>query len=792
MTTISFRNVNNALSVVVARRANGTVPRVPTGSLRDVRSDLLASGEVTGIDFCHRYAAAADQWLAECAEGAAAADNSRLALVAVGGYGRGELSPFSDLDLLLIHDSVRRVDDVANRMWYPIWDAGISLDHSVRTPKEVLAVAAEDLRVALGLLDARVIWGSDALAKPVIDKVRERWSGLWGDRFLAELEAQMAVRHEQFGDLADLLEPDLKEARGGLRDVNALEAVRWAFPDVARFASFDEVFSARDTLLAARVAIHRVTLRSGDRLLLQDQDQVAASAGYADADVLMTSVSAAARVVARASDACWRRRRHWMQFGSTSPAAATSMGDGIELYDGEVRLANGAPTKTDVTLCMRLAACAAAHDRPIALESLERLAVESPSPPTPWPSALRKAFVDLLGAGDGLVGVVEALDAYGLFSRHVPEWDHVRAFHQRNAYHRFTVDRHLLETVRHAWERANDVSQPDLLLLGALFHDIGKGLAGDHTEIGTDLTQSIGPRIGLSDADSATLVLMVRHHLLLSDVATRRDLDDPVTIRYVAAAVGDEQTLELLHALSRADGIATGPSAWGQWKAQLVDELAARVRRVLQGHDLVVASPHHGDITEAVAAEGLVVRLEGDWLIVATEDRPGLLAAVTGALALLGIDIRSADLAGIDGVAIDRFYCVPGPRGWPTTEALSAAITRAIEDPAGLRLGLGERAATYSGRRRSARPIEAVARAIPAASDASSVVEVVAVDEIGLLSRIAQEVAAAGFDVTAARLTTVGDVAVDTFYLRSPTGGPLDVEEMDRLVHAIDTVIVAR
>jgi [protein-PII] uridylyltransferase len=351
------------------------------------------------------------------------------------------------------------------------------------------------------------------------------------------------------------------------------------------------------------------------------------------------------------------------------------------------------------------------------------------------------------------------------------------------------VDRHLLETVLNARSSLTEVAHPDLLLLGALFHDIGKGLAGDHTEVGIELVQSIGPRIGLSDADAATLTLLVRHHLLLSDVATRRDLDDPATIRYVAAAVGDEQTLELLHALSRADGLATGPSAWGAWKAQLVDELTSRVRRVLQGHDHVVVARHHADILDDVRDEGLVVRRDGDWIIVATTDQPGLLAPVTGALALMAIDIRSADLAVHDGIAVDRFYCVPGPRGWPEDSEVRDAITAALADPASTHRRLAERSAAYPPRRRSAQPVVPHARLIPAASDAASVVEVVAVDELGLLSRVALTVAEAGYDITAARLSTVGEVAIDTFYLSGADGGPLQGHQMDSLLSALSELV---
>jgi [protein-PII] uridylyltransferase len=758
-------------------------------SLRDRRSELLQRTDIGGITFCRAFSGEADEWLRDIAVNAGGSTPSGVALIAVGGYGRGELSPYSDLDLVLIYDGYRNIEQLADQLWYPVWDAGVGLDHSVRKVKEVFAVAETDLRVALGLLDARLIWGDSGVAQPVLDRVRQLWARDWGDRWLPELESQMAVRHEQHGDLADLLEPDLKEAHGGLRDVNVLSAVRVAFPEVELTTNFNEVFRARDELLRARVALHALAGRDLDRLLLQEQDQVARVVGALDADELMQSISSAARVVARTSDTAWRRRGNWRQRGQLPPAAATAVADGIELYDGEVRLSANAPVQSDATLTLRLAAAAAELDRPIALDSLRSLARDAPAVPTPWPTQILMAFVRLLGTGTGLVSVVEALDAHELFTRHVPEWRVVRSYHQRNAYHRFTVDRHLLEAVLNARASITEVSRPDLLLLGALFHDIGKGRAGDHTEVGIELVQAIGPRMGLRDDDTATLVQLVRHHLLLADVATRRDLDDPATIRYVAAAVGDEQTLELLAALSRADGLATGVSAWGGWKAQLVDDLVVRVRRVLQGHDLLIVPRANHQLLDEVTSAGVVVRREGDWLIVATLDQPGLLATITSALALLAIDIRSADVTSIDGVAIDHFYCFVGPRGWPDDQAIVGAVRSGLDSPNELRAKLTARAASYSTKPRSAHPINATAHPLPAASETSSVIEIIANDEVGLLSRLAGIVAEQGFDIAAARLSTVGDVAIDTFYLRAANNGPLSADELSTLVNALNDAI---
>ncbi len=789
--TNSFQNVNIVLSHAIGLDPNGTVREVDTETLRQRRGALLDNHDLKGIAFCRAYAAAADEWIVRIADTAVGAAPSRVALLAVGGYGRGELSPYSDLDLLLVHDSVRKIDKFADAIWYPIWDEGVRLDHSVRTPKEVVAVAEEDLRVALGLLDARLVWGDGAVATPLIEKVRTLWSTKWGDLWLPDLEHQMVIRHETHGDLADLLEPDLKEAHGGLRDVNVLAAVRWAYPEVDAITNFDEVFAARDVLLDARVALHAQSGRELDRLLLQEQDQVARRVGATDADALMREISGAARVVARTSDTAWRHRNQWRRRGGGAPEAAQSLEDGLELYDGEVRLSAHAPVATDVTLTLRLAAAAAEEDRPISFDSLVRLAADAPEVPVPWPSQLLTAFVRLLGSGAGLVLAVESLDAHGLFSKHLPEWQWVRSYHQRNAYHRFTVDRHLLEAVLYARSSLSDVSRPDLLLLGALFHDIGKGHGGDHTHVGIDLVHNIGPRLGLRDDDTTTLVQLVRHHLLLADVATRRDLDDPATVRYVAGALGDEQTLELLAALSRADGLATGTTAWGPWKAQLVDELARRVRLVLQGHDPVIEPKLRHDLLREVASAGLVVRREDDWVLVATADQSGLLATITAALAMLAIDIRSADVLSADGVAVDRFYCVPGPRGWPSDDALVSAVRDGLADPASLTSRLATRAASYATKRRSAQEVSTGAHLLPAASESATVVEVIALDEVGLLTALAGTVAAEGFDISAARLSTVGDVAIDTFYLRADGTRPLHDEEVTTLLARLNDAIHA-
>ncbi|MFB9840660.1 HD domain-containing protein, partial [Actinoallomurus acaciae] len=223
------------------------------------------------------------------------------------------------------------------------------------------------------------------------------------------------------------------------------------------------------------------------------------------------------------------------------------------------------------------AAAAAQAGLPLAISTVERLARETQPLPVPWPAEARDALVTLLGAGTPAIGVWEALDQVGLIERLMPDWERVRNRPQRNPVHTFTVDRHLVETAARAAAHTRDVARPDLLLVGTLLHDIGKGWPGDHSKTGAVMARDLGERFGFDADDVRVLETVVRHHLLLPETATRRDLDDPVTIETVAEAVGDSVVLETLAALAIADGQATGPAAWGAWKAGLYAAIARRL-----------------------------------------------------------------------------------------------------------------------------------------------------------------------------------------------------------------------
>jgi [protein-PII] uridylyltransferase len=757
-------------------------------SLRDRRSRLLAEPGLRGQEFCRRYAAEADAWLSGLAERAAGDVKRRLALVAVGGYGRGSLCPYSDLDVVLVHNGHRDIGKVADAIWYPVWDQGVHLDHSVRRPSEVLSAAAEDVRVALGLLDGRLVWGETKVAEPLLEKARAAWRDRLGARYLPLLQQQMAERRATAGDVAFLLEPDLKESHGGLRDVSVLRAISAFAPLLADYADLESLNGATALLTDIRVELHRLAHREHDKLLLQDQDQVAAALGFVDADALMLAVSTAGRQIAWVSDDVWQRRRLWdptpppkRRFrrhasDHATPPTPVDLGPDLVEVDGEIAVTSLAPVSVDASLPLRLAATAAELDRPIAKGSLHRLADRMPPPGDPWTDETRAALVSLLALGRPAVEKIESLDQHGLLVRLIPEWAAVRNKPQRNAYHTYTVDRHLLEAAALAAGLTDTVERPDLLLIGTLLHDIGKGFPGDHTTVGIEVVDRIATRMGFAPADVAILVDLVRQHLLLPDTATRRDLDDPTTISRVAQAVGNRLTLHLLAALTEADSRATGPSAWGAWKAGLVADLVERTDRVLQGEtefaapDRIVTS--NRELMAEVRATGLPsVSLQPPHVIVAAPDRPGLFSSVAGALALNGMDVRAANVGGEDGVAVEVFTVEVARGTWPDTAKLREDLAAVLADRLAIGERLSERERVYPLRRGSAAHLPGSDVTVDnEASETATVLEIRALDEIGFLHRITRTLFDAGLDVVSARVSTLGEMVVDAFYVRESGG----------------------
>ena len=725
-----------------------------------------------------RRTAQVDRWLA----GLLGAEPD-VALLAVGGYGRRELLPRSDLDVVLLHGGRDDIASVADRIWYPVWDSGAELDHAVRTVPQARRVARHDLKVALGLLSARHVAGDPDLTERLRAGALEDWRAAAPVR-LAELHAAHDERTRICGELAFLLEPDLKEARGGLRDVHAIQAVAaaWVAP-----APGPRVRTAYEQILDARHALHEVTGRRLDRLVLEEQDEVARALGLLDADVLLRLLAGAARTVAYAVDHTFRQAdRLRSRRPRRRPAERRPLADGVVEQDGEVVLARAAEPSRDPVLVLRTAATAAQAGLPLAPRTLDRLA-ECPPLPVPWPAPARDALLALLGAGPAAIGIWEALDTEGLITTLIPDWERVRNRPQRNPLHKFTVDRHLVEAAAHAAALTREVARPDLLLLAALLHDIGKGWPGDHSVTGEVVARDVGRRMGLPDPDVELVAAAVRHHLLLPVVATRRDLDDPVTVKQVAALVPSRTLLELLHALAVADGLATGPAAWNDWKATLVADLARRVAAVLAGQPMPEPAPLREDQLALAAGGGPAATVRGSQVTVVAPDRPGLLWRAAGVLASHRLAVRSANATSVQGTAVTVFDVEP-EFGEPPDPTLVAGDLR--------RMLLGRLDVTGRLERR-ARAVPRRGTTVPApkvtlvdeASETATVVEVRAHDAPGLLWRVGQALGECGLDVRAARVETLGAEVVDVFYVTDQDGQRLTDAERRRAT--VRTVLAA-
>jgi [protein-PII] uridylyltransferase len=814
----------------------------PSAHLRAGHAALVADPALGGLAFGEAYAVLLDGVLARLLEKAGSPDH--VAIVALGSYGRRELCPGSDVDVLLVHQGLER--SVADAIWYPLWDAGVVVGHAARTPKEAVAVARGDLAALTSMLDVRCVAGDWILANQLVAGVREL--AVKRQREVVEqLAAAFTERRARPGPIAELLEPNLKDGAGGLRDIQSLGWVGHALGapggveallqrDLIQPDDPIHLDRARTLLLQARVALHRVTGRTTDELLLQDQDAVAAAVGAADADVLVRDLSAVARSVLWMAEEVWdrllldtskRRRRRGSDDRVLEP--------GIEVRGGRATLTADAPI--DGSTVLRLAAVAAEQGLHLDRASVGRLAgCAAPA----WDDADRARFVRVLDAGDRAVPVLDALDRVGGLAAVVPGWERVRSLPQRNAYHSHTVDRHLLEAVACCHDLFTDtgfdgqaaraLARPHLLLLGALFHDIGKGLPGDHSDTGAEIAEESLSGMGFPADEVAIVARLVSLHLLMPDVATRRDLSEEAPVARVARLAGTVEVLTLLYLLTIGDSIATGASAWSEAKAVLVRDLFVKARHLLERGEVVdhLAIERRDGLAGLIGAEESAAHLDAmpaayalefepsdmvrhrelldarqpavEWqgggapgligCAVVAPDVAGILSSVAGVFTLHGIAIRHASVhTRDDGMALEVYRVVDRYDRLETAvgrDRVARDILAALAGGVPLRDKVEERARRYApSRRRSAPPRPPEVDFFPGASDFATVVEVHADDEIGLLYRITQVILDQGLDIRVAKVATIGDRIVDTFYLLDTVGRQLGTDQRPELRAAL-------
>jgi [protein-PII] uridylyltransferase len=796
-----------------------------TGAIGRLRADLAALDAAYEPGAYGRAAAARRASLIDAALGelwSAAGAPEGAALLALGGYGRALQLPRSDIDLLLVHDgAAEAIGGLADSIWYPLWDAGFSVGHAVRSLEETREVCDERLDVLTAMLDARPLAGDQALARAAIDDAA---AAVDGDpaAFVGALAASASARHERSGSAAHMLEPDLKEGSGGLRDVACL---RWLTVAAAGSAPLSDaeshaVDTAEEFLVRVRSALHLVTDRRADRLVVELQPDLARGFGYVDrpglvsTDALMRTVFEHARAVEAAWEAALAR------FGAGG--SATQAGVIVD------------PTPEGV---LRALLDVARSEGP-APASLHDALASAPVPdPVAWTPGMLEAFEGLLLAGERGLAMLDVLDRRGLLARYLPCWAEVRCRPQRDPYHRFTVDAHLLRAAAAMSEMVNQADHPAQLILGTLLHDVGKVGEGAHVPLGTRIADEQLRSMGIADADRELVTFMVAEHLLLPDTATRRDLTDEDLIIDVAARVGSPERLRALVLLAEADAMATGPAAWTTWRRTLLAELVTKVERVLERgdmgtelagqltdrvgrvRDLLAAEPdaevdrfvfrmprgyflavepsrvarHYRTIAPALGSnEVRSASVEGaitgtSELLVVARDRPGLLSQIAGALALGGISIRSAQVFTTeDGVAVDLFD-VQGAFDPVITEArwreFRTALRRAIEGSISLERRVADKRGHYPP---SKVRTPVTVRVDNDASDFSTVIEIGAPDRIGLLHEMTLAFAELAVDVHVAKAATFDGRVVDAFYVRDALGRKIvDAERLSEIEVAV-------
>jgi [protein-PII] uridylyltransferase len=726
-------------------------------------------------------AAAADDLCASAYAGHGGPDVG-VAMVAVGGFGRRELAPHSDLDVVLVHDDDVDTGELAEKIWYPLWDSGANLDHSVRSFTETVTAAADDLRVALGMLDLRHLAGDPNLTLRLRTTMLAQWRRDARKR-LPELREMVEQRHRLMGELAHESVPDLKEAEGGLRDATALNALVATWLVDVPHADLER---SRRALLDVRDVVHAVTGRATDRISPELWAQMTEPLELEDAVAVQVHVRELGRRITHLSRLTWRRvdqvqsKPHTR--GPRRPQL-TPLAQGIALSSGEVVLDRKVAPASDPLMLLRAAAEAAERDVVLAPATAARLVRECPPLPTPWPEEARQLLVRLLAAGRGLLEVWETLEETGALSLVLPEWDRIRALPHASAIHRFTVDRHVVETCIEASALIRHVARPDVLMVAALLHDIGKGGLTEHSVAGAPIARQIATRMGFGADEVELVATLVRWHLLLSETATTRDPDDPATVELVVGRIRSEEALTLLAALTEADARAASPKAWSAWRANLVRHLANRSLAALRSAGTASPAPQVPEpnvtIPAEVAADPTKIHVsvettqDGSRVTVISGDRVGLLADAAAMFALQRTSVRAARVWTQESFGVSV---------WETAE-------QHLDEPMLRQRITGIAEGRIDARERLSRPVagrlEPTVVVRPEASETATVLEVRMDDRPGVVHLVCAALADLDVSVRSAHVSTLGPQAVDVFYVQEAGAGALSEERAAQAAHAV-------
>jgi [protein-PII] uridylyltransferase len=808
-------------------------------------------------------------------EGAAPAP---FVLVALGGYGRGELHPLSDLDLLLLYDGEMSpyVQRVTQGLLYTLWDLGLQVGHAVRSLPDCVAMARTDFTSRTSMQQARYLVGDRRLFNRFRKVLAENVYRKDFAQFLETALAERDQRYRKFGASPYMGEPNVKESAGGLRDIHTamwLASTKFGTRTLLELKDKRLITEGEQRMADAaltflwrvRNELHFISGHKNDVLGRDIQPQIAKNFGYVGDEVslavekFMRDYYLHARVIHRVSKRLIARCRETLSRSRPVQRRLRqeALADGLYVLDGQLHLveSDGRAFREDPSRLMKVFW----HSHRLGLElgvEVERAvegALDLVDEAFQRSPEVRDLFLAICRNWGRTALTMREMHELGLLGRYLPEWEALTCLVQYDAYHRFTADQHSLLAVENLEALApgqsaesegiaevlNELARPDLLMLGMLLHDIGKGKGHGHVAKGIPLIQALTARLGLPGEDADAVILLVAHHLTLSHMAQRRDIDDPKTVASLAEVVGTPERLRMLYLLTFADMRAVGPGVMTGWMARILWELFTRTLSRLTGGRL--ERPSREKVAERVVEEmggarggvvahlammsdryllttsaqriaahlRLVERLEEDVvatelfhhpdldsseLVIATKDVPGLFALIAGTLAAEGINILSAQIhTRADGIALDTFQ-VNDPFGEAVTE--DARWRRTLG--ALRRVLVGEQTVEEAlAARRSGRP---AASAVPGPpkitvdnqlSDTHTVVEVKCPDRVGLLYLITRTFQALGLDIGSARIATEIEQAYDTFYVTDHQGRRWeDPVQMDRLRDALEDALL--
>jgi [protein-PII] uridylyltransferase len=620
---------------------------------RDVLELLWKQG-LNGRELLVHHTGLVDAFLGQCFRNCPDAAEG-IALVALGGYGRRELFPFSDIDLMILHapDTGHRLAAVTEAIFYPLWDAGLEVGHSVRTTAACRTDAQQDFFFQVALLDARLVAGCKGLFAELLHCRKELIESRRRNFLPAILELRKE-RHTRYGLHGYLLEPHIAEGRGGLRDI---QSMLWTAKVLFGMNNCGELMQAGlltsdelqrfelawDNLTRIRNQLHYLSARRNDQLFLEHQEELARIFGYRPAnnslpvEQFMREVYSDLQTIAVTTDLFFEHGEE-VQRSLSAGLQDKVLEKGIEQRQHHLHLVEPESLAKKPQILVRIFAQAARTGLPIHHRSRKLVTANLHllDERLRQSRRLARGLLEIITEAADPLPVLTAMIDTGFLTAFLPEFQQVASLAQHDLYHVHTVDRHLLQTVaelaklrKEEPQLSMSVSSPAVLALAALLHDIGKGQGADHAEQGAVLAQTIGSRLGLPPADLSCLAFLVRNHLFLLEVALRRDLEDEAFILRCARKIADPDRLTMLYLLSIADARATGPAAWSDWKAALLLELFLKLAHLLEDglyigrEELICPDPAQGEdwMRDQVARLlgpdefSIVSTLPGDYLL---------------------------------------------------------------------------------------------------------------------------------------------------------------------------------